>query len=116
MQLHISADGDASIIAIAIVNTIIGGCSGGLVVLFLFRFVLKGSLGNDARWSFLLTLNGALSGMVSQCAGCNKYESWGALIVGCCGGLAFILVHIAMVKCALDDPLDAVAVHGGAGI
>jgi Amt family ammonium transporter len=99
----------------AIVNTIIGGCGGGLTVLFLFKFVLKGSWGNDGKWSFLLTLNGVLAGMVAQCAGCDEFQPWGALIVGMFGGVAFITVHIAMIKCRLDDPLDAVAVHGGGG-
>ena len=100
---------------IAIVNTIIGGCGGGLVVLFIYKFLLTGSWGNDGKWSLLLTLNGVLAGMVSQCAGCDEYAPWGALIVGIFGGIAFIIVHIAMLKCKLDDPLDAVAVHGGGG-
>ena len=100
---------------IAIVNTIIGGCGGGLVVLFIYKFLLTGSWGNDGKWSLLLTLNGVLAGMVAQCAGCDEYAPWGALIVGIFGGIAFIIVHIAMLKCKLDDPLDAVAVHGGGG-
>ena len=100
---------------ISIVNTIIGGCGGGLTVLFIFKFVLFGSWGNVHKWSLLLTLNGVLAGMVAQCAGCDEYQPWGALIVGMFGGVAFIAVHIAMIKCRLDDPLDAVAVHGGGG-
>ena len=53
--------------------------------------------------------------MVSQCAGCDEYAPWGAFIVGSLGGVAFIAVHIAMLKCRFDDPIDAVAVHGGGG-
>merc|ERR1712018_733929 len=53
---------------------------------------------------------------VAQCAGCDEYAPWGALIVGMFGGVAFIAIHTAMLKCRLDDPLDAVAVHGGGGI
>ena len=64
---------------------------------------------------FLLTLNGVLTAMVAQCAGCDEYAPWGALIVGMFGGVAFIVIHTAMLKCRLDDPLDAVAVHGGGG-
>lgn len=82
----------------------------------MFKFVLKGEWGNDGKWSFLLTLNGVLAGMVSMCAGCDEYAPWGALIVGSLGGQAFIAVHIGMLACKLDDPLDAVAVHGGGGI
>ena len=57
-----------------------------------------------------------LAGMVSLCAGCDLYEPWAALIVGCWGGLAFIGLHHLMVWLHLDDPLDAVAVHGGGGL
>ena len=54
--------------------------------------------------------------MVSLCAGCNLYEPWSALIVGSWGGLAFIALHHLMLSLHLDDPLDAVAVHGGGGL
>ena len=73
------------------------------------------SYGNDGKWSFLLTLNGVLAGMVSQCAGCEEYTPWAAFIVGVFGGLSFIAVHVGMLKIGLDDPLDAVAVHLGGG-
>ena len=63
-----------------------------------------------------MTLNGALTGMVAQCAGCDSFEPWAALIVGAFGGVAFIAVHEIMLKLKLDDPLDAVAVHGGGGL
>ena len=100
---------------LSIVNTIIGGCGGGLTVLFMFKFLLKGAWGNDGKWSLLLTLNGVLAGMVAQCAGCDEYAPWAALIVGSIGGIMFIGIHIAMIANRLDDPLDAVAVHGGGG-
>ena len=47
--------------------------------------------------------------MVSLCAGCDRYEPW--------GGLAFLsLHHLLLFRLQLDDPLDAVAVHGGGGL
>jgi len=109
-QASISAPGDGGVVALAIVNTILGACAGGLTVLFFNRFVLQ------QPWSFLMTLNGALAGMVSMCAGCNVYEPWAAIIVGVGAGFAFIGVHFAMLKFQLDDPLDAVAVHGAGGL
>ena len=54
--------------------------------------------------------------MVALCAGCNLYEPWAALIVGSMGGVGFITVHFAMLRFKLDDPLDAVAVHGAGGL
>ena len=55
--------------------------------------------------------------MVSLCAGCDRYEPWAATIVGAWGGLAFLsLHHLLLFRLQLDDPLDAVAVHGGGGL
>lgn len=110
-QLSISAPGDSDVVGLAIVNTIIGGCGGGLTVLFANKFLVTGG-----KWSYLLTLNGALAGMVAQCAGCDVYMPWSALFVGFIGGWAFMGVHLVMLKMRLDDPLDAVAVHGGGGL
>merc|ERR1712122_70767 len=39
-----------------------------------------------------------------------------ALLVGCFGGLAYIGTLTLMLKLRMDDPLDAVAVHGGGGV
>jgi len=109
-QTQISAAGDGSVVGLAIVNTILGAATGGMTVLFVNKFALK------QPWSFLMTLNGALAGMVALCAGCNLYEPWAALIVGGLGGLGFMIIHFGMLKLKLDDPLDAVGVHGGGGI
>ena len=110
----ISGAGDASVVALAIVNTILGASTGGLVVLFINKFLFS------QPWSFLMTLNGALAGMVALCAGrmlqfyfhhqccmsgCDKYEPWAALLVGAWGGMGFIGMHHLMIKMKLDDPL-----------
>ena len=88
-----------------------------MTVLFSFKYIFIGHWGNDGKgkWSFLLTLNGVLTGIVAVCAGCNQYALWGALIVGSFGGMAYVAIHMLMEKCKLDDPLDAVAVHLGGG-
>jgi len=109
-QTSISNAGDGDVVGLAIVNTILGAATGGMTVLFVNKFALK------QPWSFLMTLNGALAGMVALCAGCNFFEPWAALIVGGLGGLGFMVIHFSMLKMRLDDPLDAVAVHGGGGI
>ena len=98
-QGSISAADDGSVVALAIVNTILGASTGGLVVLFINKFFFA------QPWSFLMTLNGALAGMVALCAGCDKYEPWAALLVGACGGIGFITIHHLMIKMRLDDPL-----------
>ena len=76
----------------AIVNTIIGGCGGGLGVLFINKIFI------NKLWSYLLTLNGALTGMVSMCAGCNVFEPWAALLIGFLAGSVFTLVREVMTR------------------
>merc|ERR1719266_2297010 len=61
-QAQISAEGDGDVVALAIVNTILGGSTGGLSVLMLIKFVwhrVDKSV-DSGKWSFLMTLNGAL--------------------------------------------------------
>lgn len=109
-QGSISNAGDGDTVGLAIVNTILGASTGGITVLFINKLLFR------QPWSFLMTLNGALAGMVSLCAGCNLYEPWAALLVGSWGGLGFLAVHHVMLRLQLDDPLDAVAVHGAGGL
>ena len=54
-QLAISSEGDAAAVGLAIVNTILGGATGGMSVLFI-NYKING------KWSYLQTLNGALAG------------------------------------------------------
>ena len=46
-------------VALATVNTVLAGSTGGLTVLIVNKFLI-----NRPYWSFLLCLNGTLSGMV----------------------------------------------------
>ena len=59
-QLTITNKGDAEVVGLAIVNTIIGGCGGGISCIFLFWFY------KEKKWSFSTLLNGALTGNNSQ--------------------------------------------------
>jgi len=108
-QLSITNEGDSAAVGIVIVNTIIGGCSGGLVAMFITWFQTR-------KWSYLITLNGCLTGMVAQCAGCNNFPVWASLIIGGMGGAVFHGVHWLEMKARMDDPLDAVPVHFGGGL
>ena len=60
-QLAISNEGDAEAVGLAIVNTIIGGCGGGITVLILWHYNVVPHV-----WSYLMTLNGALTGSQSR--------------------------------------------------
>ena len=54
-------------------------------------------------------------GMVAICCGCDGFTPWTACLVGAIGSVVHTLVSVAMIKLKIDDPIDAVAVHGGGG-
>lgn len=56
-----SKPGDRFIIARAVINTVLGGSGGSIVMLGMCKLGLCGK----SAWSFSLTLNAALAGMVS---------------------------------------------------
>ena len=53
--------------------------------------------------------------MVSVCAGCNSYYPWISAGIAFVAGVIYVSISLLMVKLKIDDPLDAVAVHAGAG-
>ncbi|XP_078492621.1 ammonium transporter 2 [Ciona intestinalis] len=114
-QLTISKPGDGAIVALSIMNTVLGGASGAIVAMLVYK-TTDAIRGEDHYWSLLITINGGLTGMVSMCAGCNDMLPWAAVVIGTVAGLAFMAWHHIMLKLRIDDPLDAVAVHLGGGI
>ena len=54
-QLTISNPGDTEAVGLAIVNTILGGSAGGIMAM-IWNYV------EHKKWSYLVTLNGALTG------------------------------------------------------
>ena len=84
--------------------------SGGMTVLFVWKFHPAGG-----KWSLSRIINGCLAGMVSICAGCNSYYPWISAMIASVAGIIYIAISLLMVRLKIDDPLDAVAVHAGAG-
>ena len=113
--MSITSKGTTDAVGLVIVNTMMGGAAGGLTVLFFQKFkgVFQGKL--LGKWNHSLTLNGILVGIVSMCAGVNTYQCWEALLVGILAGTVYLGVSKLVLKLKLDDPLDAIAVHGGGG-
>ncbi|WP_417832123.1 ammonium transporter [Terasakiella sp.] len=92
-----------------IANTIISGAIGGLVGLFLGRFV-------DGHYRPDRSINGVLGGLVGITAGCDTVSLWGAIFIG--GGSAVVVVFAADFlekRLKADDVVGAVSVHGVAG-
>ncbi|KAK3591878.1 hypothetical protein CHS0354_005081 [Potamilus streckersoni] len=110
-QGHISQPGDGVIVAIAIKNTALSATGGAFTAL-----IMNKTYFGDKKWSFLTTLNGCLTGMVSICGGCNQYYSYSAFAVGIIGGVSYMIITWLTIKLKVDDPLDATAVHVGGGL
>jgi len=108
-------DGDGNVVALAVVNTIVSGSFAGVTTM-LTRRVGEVIAGRKPHWSLLNTINGGLTGMVAICAGCNVMYSWGAAVTGLVAGFVYVAFSSMVVAMKVDDPLDAVAVHGGGGI
>lgn len=110
-QAAIASAGDADTVALAIVNTVIGGAAGAITAMIIKRLGYA-----DKYWSLLFTINGGLTGMVALCAGCNVVHPYAAFVIGVIAGIAYVAWSTLVVKLKIDDPLDAVAVHLGGGI
>jgi hypothetical protein len=84
--------------------------------LLVLALVKGGILGKPKVLSVTHAMNGALAGMVSICSGVDKMYPWAAAITGLGGGISYLLMHMAVGRIRIDDPLDAVAVHFGGGM
>ena len=81
----------------------------GIVGLFIYK-VFSGS------YSLIRSINCSITGMVSLCAGCNLFAPWASCVVAAVGASAYLLVSGLLVALRIDDPVDAIAVHGAGGI
>ncbi|MBE9129655.1 MULTISPECIES: ammonium transporter [unclassified Coleofasciculus] len=63
-----------------------------------------------------LLLNGSLAGLVSVTASCHAVTTPFAVLIGAMGGAVMILVSNLLEHWKIDDAVDAVPVHLGAGV
>eukprot|EP00516_Mucochytrium_quahogii_P007986 CAMPEP_0203745710 /NCGR_PEP_ID=MMETSP0098-20131031/1364_1 /ASSEMBLY_ACC=CAM_ASM_000208 /TAXON_ID=96639 /ORGANISM=" , Strain NY0313808BC1" /LENGTH=486 /DNA_ID=CAMNT_0050633565 /DNA_START=82 /DNA_END=1542 /DNA_ORIENTATION=- len=61
-------------------------------------------------------LNCALAGLVAITAGCSVVDDWAALIIGFLSTFVYMGSSKLMLKLKIDDPVDAISVHGSCGI
>ncbi|CAB9515769.1 Ammonium transporter 1 member [Seminavis robusta] len=105
----------AEIGALCAVNTFLAssaGCISALVIKMFLRHRQTGEFSFD----LVAAMNGALTGLVSITAGCATVEPWAAIIVGLVGGALYLGASDLLIKCKIDDAVDAVPVHGVGGI
>ena len=91
-------------------NTMLAATSGGSMVLTYSLLRFRG------RVEVERLLSGILGGLVSVTAGCAVLDPLGAILIGGAGGMVVYCAEYWILRgFKLDDPVNAIAVHGVAG-
>ncbi|EER12205.1 Ammonium transporter, putative [Perkinsus marinus ATCC 50983] len=96
--------------ALAAVNTVLSGASGGFT-LFIIRFGILPS----HKFDVAAVCNGILAGLVSITASCAIVIPGSAIIIGAIGGIFYQCAAVGIRYLKIDDPLDAFPIHGVCG-
>lgn len=108
------AKGNWNNAALAMVNTIIAPSSAGILTFFT-RAYFTGQ-NTEYRLDFAAITNGLLAGAVAITAGCADVYPWAAFVIGIGGSLVYSAACVMMEKFKIDDPIEAVQVHGITGM
>ena len=92
-----------------LLTTYLGGCAGGLGALVFMKLTGRQILATGA-------VNGSLCGLASMTAGAASVAPGSALLIGFVGGMGCIWLSEKLRSFRLDDPVDAIAVHGWGGV
>lgn len=96
-------------VADIIVNTVLAGASGMLTAGII-------SWQRHQVPEVEALINGSLAGLVAITASCHAVTPNIAIVIGIIGAGVMMLVSYGLKQCRIDDAVDAVAVHTGAGI
>lgn len=100
---------DTALIALAIVNTVMAAAGGGAAAGLIYKYRAK-------KYGLTMICNGGIAGMVAICAGADSMYPWAAWLTGVFGGMCFFAVSRLLNRLRIDDAIDAVGVHAGAGL
>ena len=92
-----------------ILNTVLSGIAGMLAAMLFSQW-------RYSRIEVEELINGSLAGLVAITACCNFVTTPLAVVIGATGAMVAQLVSQYLKKWRIDDAVDAVAIHGGAGI
>ena len=92
-----------------ILNTVLSGVAGMLTATLYSQW-------QYGRIEVEELINGSIAGLVAITACCNLVATPLAIVVGGTGAMVAQLVSYSLKRWRIDDAVDAVAVHGGAGI
>lgn len=92
-----------------ILRTMLGGAAGMVVTLAAGWFIAK-------KPEVRFVLNGSLAGLVAITANCHAVNETQAVIIGGAGGMVMLGASALLLRLKIDDAVDAIPVHLGAGI
>jgi Amt family ammonium transporter len=97
-------------IGLVLINTVLAAAAGGFTNLFVAN--VKGE-----KVHILPVINGVLGGLVAITAGAAVVDPFYAGVIGSVGGLVVLMgSHVMLHVFKLDDVVDAISVHGFAGV
>lgn len=92
-----------------IVKMTLAGVSGMLTSLVIGWYL-------ERRADVLFVMNGSLAGLVAITAGCDVVSTPASACIGALGAVAMIATKLALERLRIDDVVDAIPVHAGAGV
>ncbi|CAD7696074.1 unnamed protein product [Ostreobium quekettii] len=106
----------SEIAALAAITTTLSAAAGCITTLFISMAISYNATGS-IMWDVIGAGNGVLAGLVSITASCAVVRPWAACAIGVFGGLFYTLSSsVVLHALKVDDPLDAVSIHGGCGM
>ena len=96
-------------------NTIIAGCFGGVLAVFVKPHVV-GTYSFVTRYDCVALCGGFLAGLVAVSGTCDQIEPWAGMIIGCIGAMFYILGCKILDVLHIDDPCEGVSIHLMGGI
>ena len=107
---------DSSSIASTCALTTTLAAAGGTIATLFLSMIWELIHTKKIVWDLIIASNGTLAGLVSITASCSIVKPWAAICIGILGGLFyFISSNLVLHFLNIDDPLDAISVHGSCG-
>lgn len=108
--------GSSQIASLCAVTTTLAAAAGCITTLFFTMGITYATTGHVV-WDVIAAGNGALAGLVSITASCSVVHPWASIVIGVIGGIFYTLASLTVLRVMkVDDPLDAIAVHGFCGM
>jgi len=93
-------------------NTTLAACAAGISAMYMALWFGE----TKGKFDLGYTTNGFLGGLVAITCPCYWVSPLGAIVLGLIAGVVVYLVLNLLEYLRIDDPIGAVAVHGGCGI